>query len=45
MEKTTFLIHHEDYLGDKGKIVEASSHYEAAMEYARYYNTHCDYAL
>ena len=44
-KKTSFLIHHEDVLSDKGKIIEAFNHEEAAKEYAHYYNSGHDYCL
>lgn len=43
--KDIFLIYHEDYLGDKGKQIRGNSHYDAATEYADYYNTRNDYSL
>lgn len=42
---TTYLIHHEEYLGENSKPIEARSHYEAAEIYAKYYNERCDYEL
>lgn len=43
--KDIFLIYHEDYLGDEPKEMRGNNHYDAATEYAEYYNTHYDYAL
>ena len=39
-----YLVYHEDYLGDESKTVRASSHENAAIKYAEYYNQD-DYPL
>ncbi len=43
MEK--YFVQHEDYMGDDWKEFTGHSHYSAALEYAEYYNTRCDYVL
>lgn len=40
-----FKVFDEDYMGDKSKNFYASSHEAAAIKYAQYYNTSCDYVL
>jgi hypothetical protein len=40
-----FKVFDEDYMGDDSKEFHASNHEDAALEYASYYNTHCDYSL
>lgn len=40
-----FKIYHTDYLGDAPKQLTAVSDYEAALNYAVYYNSSADYTL
>jgi hypothetical protein len=45
MAKKSYLIQHPDYLGEKGKILDGNSHFEVALNYARYYNERSEYIL
>lgn len=38
-------VFHPDYLGEEGKAIHGNSHYDAALKYAEYYNSNCDYSL
>lgn len=40
-----YSVYYEDWTGDEPKIMHASSHEQAALAFALYYNTRADYAL
>ena len=40
-----YSVYHDEYMGDEPKIMRASSHEDAALKYAQYYNTRNDYCL
>jgi hypothetical protein len=40
-----YMVYYEPYMGDDPKIIKASNHENAAIRFAEYYNTQCDYCL
>ncbi len=40
-----YSVYYEPYMGDEAKKVRASSHENAALAFAQYYNDRSDYAL
>lgn len=43
--KPEYLVYYEDYMGDEPMKMRALSHQDAALKFAEYYNTYCDYCL
>ena len=41
-DSTSYKVFHEDYMGEKGKDIIASSHVDAALQYAAWYGGRCD---
>lgn len=40
-----YFVYFEEYMGDEPKIIHATSHEDAALKFAQYYNTRNDYSL
>lgn len=40
-----YFVYHDEYLGSNFKTIHASSHEEAAVKYARYYNEDGDFPM
>lgn len=40
-----YSVYFEEYMGDESKSIRASSHENAALKFAQYYNTNADYCL
>lgn len=40
-----FLVYYEDYMGDDPEEVRGRDHEDAAINFAKSYNAHSDYAL
>jgi len=43
--KPTYLVYHPNYMGDEPKEIRGTTHEDAALLYAQYYNTDCEYVL
>lgn len=40
-----YTVYHEEYMGDKGKMIDANSPYAAALKYAQLYNAMTEHSL